>query len=65
MSDCQILKTPQFSRHIFDKDSNFMKIRPMGAEIFPCGRTDMTKLIVAFVVVVVVVAILLTRLIND
>jgi len=44
-----------------------MKIRPMGAEIFPCGRTDMTKLIVAFVVVVVVVvvAILLTRLIND
>jgi len=26
---------------------NFMKIRPVGAELF-CGQTDMTKLIVAF-----------------
>ena len=29
--------------------SNFMKIRPVGAELFHAdGRTDMTKLIVAF-----------------
>ena len=29
--------------------SNFMKIRPVGAELFDAdGRTDMTKLIVAF-----------------
>jgi len=25
-----------------------MKIHPVEAEFFPCGRTDMTKLIVAF-----------------
>jgi len=28
--------------------SNFMKIRPVGAEFFAEGRTDMTKLIVVF-----------------
>jgi hypothetical protein len=28
--------------------SNFMNIHPMGAEFLPCGRTDMTKLIVPF-----------------
>jgi len=29
--------------------SNFMKIRPVGAEMFQAdGQTDMTKLIVAF-----------------
>ena len=29
--------------------SNFMKIRPVGAELYHAeGRTDMTKLIVAF-----------------
>jgi hypothetical protein len=37
---------------IFSKDtrmSNFMKIRPVGAELFHAdGRTDMRKLIVAF-----------------
>jgi hypothetical protein len=41
---------------IFSKDtsvSNFMKIRPVGAELFHAdgrtdGRTEMTKLIVAF-----------------
>jgi len=35
------------SRQIFDKSSksNFMKIRPVGAELFHAdGRTDMTKL---------------------
>ena len=35
------------------KISNFMKIRPVGAELFPAyrrtdGQTDMTKLIFAF-----------------
>jgi len=41
-----------FSRHIFlrvTQISNFMKIRPVGAELFHVdGRTDTTKLIVAF-----------------
>jgi hypothetical protein len=37
----------EVSRQIFDKYS--MKIRPMGAKVFHAeGRTDMTKLIVAF-----------------
>jgi len=30
------------------KYSNFMKIRPVGAEFYADGRTDMTKLIVGF-----------------
>jgi hypothetical protein len=38
--------------HIFSKNttvSNFMKIRPVGAELLhSVGRTDTTKLIVAF-----------------
>jgi hypothetical protein len=40
----------EFSRYIFEKCStNFMKIRPVGAELFHAGgRTDMTNLIVAF-----------------
>jgi len=41
----------EFSRQIFEntKISNFMKILPRGAELFhEDGRTDMTKLIVAF-----------------
>jgi hypothetical protein len=43
----------EFSRQIFEKCSNFMKIRPVGAEIFHAyGRTDlqtgMTNLRVAF-----------------
>ena len=46
----------EFSRQIFEKNtkiSDFMKIRPVGAELFHTdgqtdGRTDMTKLIVAF-----------------
>jgi hypothetical protein len=40
-----------FSQRIFNKSSNinFMKIRPVGAELFPGnGRTDMTKLTAAF-----------------
>jgi hypothetical protein len=35
---------PEFSRQIFEKDaqiSNFMKIRPVGAEVFHMdGKTD-------------------------
>jgi hypothetical protein len=42
----------KFSLKIFKKKtqiSNFMKIRPVGAELFHAdGRTDMTMLIVAF-----------------
>jgi hypothetical protein len=41
----------EFSRQAFEKYSisNFMKIRPMGAELFPAdGPTDVTKLIVGF-----------------
>jgi hypothetical protein len=47
----QILMKLEFSRQ-FSKNnqiSNFTKIRPMGAEFFHAdGRTDMTKVIVAF-----------------
>jgi len=43
---------PEFSQQILEKNpqmSNFMKIRPVGAELFRAdGRTDTTKLIVAF-----------------
>jgi hypothetical protein len=52
---CPILMKLEFSRHIFEKCSNikFYKIRSVGAELFHVdrqmdGRTDMTKLIVAF-----------------
>jgi hypothetical protein len=49
---CQILMKLEFSRQIFEKNFqiwNFMKIRPVGAELFHAdGQTDMTKLIVAF-----------------
>ena len=43
----------EFSQHIFEKIyikiSNFMKIRPVGADLFHADRrTDMTKLKVAF-----------------
>jgi hypothetical protein len=31
---CQILMKLGFSRQIFEKYSNFMKIRPLGAELF-------------------------------
>jgi hypothetical protein len=52
---CPILTTLEFSGQIFEicSISNFMKIRPVGAELFQAdGRTDrqagMTELIVAF-----------------
>jgi len=41
----------EFSRHIFETKqmSNFMKIRPVGADLFHADRRiDMTKLMVAF-----------------
>jgi hypothetical protein len=39
----------EFSVPIFEKYSNFMNIRPMGAELFHADRrTDMTNLIAAF-----------------
>ena len=46
---CQILTKPEFPLQIFENSPNFMKIRPVGAVLFHAdGRTDMTKLIVAF-----------------
>ena len=42
---------PEFFRFTFEKTqiSNFMKIHPVGAELFHADRrTEMTKLIVAF-----------------
>jgi hypothetical protein len=48
---CQILMNLDFCRQILEKFqiSNFMKIRPVGAELFQADRrTDVTKLIVAF-----------------
>jgi len=39
----------EFFRQILEKYSNFMKIRPMGVELYhEDGETDMTKLIVAY-----------------
>jgi hypothetical protein len=46
---CPILMKIEFPRQFFSKNieiSNFMKIRPVGAEQTD-GRTDMTKRIVA------------------
>jgi hypothetical protein len=37
--------TLEFYRHIFERVSNFIKIRPLGSELF---HADMTKLTVAF-----------------
>jgi hypothetical protein len=52
---CRILTELEFSRQIFEKAkiSNFIKIRPVGAELFHADRqtdrqTGMTKLIVTF-----------------
>jgi len=48
---CPILIKLEFFQRIFQniQISNFMKIRPVGAELFHAnGSTDMTKLKVAF-----------------
>jgi hypothetical protein len=50
---CRILIKPEVSRQILEKKktqiSSFIKIRPMGVELFRAGgRTDMTKLIIGF-----------------
>jgi len=47
----QILMKHEYSRHSFEKYpkiSNFMKIRPVGAKFHAHGRTEITKLTVAF-----------------
>ena len=46
---CQILMKLGFSRYISEKSSNtkFHENRSSGSRVLPCGRTDMTKLIVA------------------
>jgi hypothetical protein len=39
----------EFSQQSFEKSSSFIKIRPVGAELFHAdGQTTMTKLAVAF-----------------
>jgi hypothetical protein len=47
---CPILMILEFSTHIFEKSSNiiFNKNPSIWSLVFPCGRTDMTKLIIAF-----------------
>ena len=54
MYSCQISINLEFSPHILEnpKISNFIKIRPVGAELFhgdgQTNRQDMTKLTIAF-----------------
>jgi len=47
---CHILLTLEFSVQIFEKysDIKFYEDPSSGSRVVPCGRTDMTKLIVAF-----------------
>ena len=52
---CPILTKLEYSRHNFEKSSNiiFMKIRPVGAELFhedrwTVGQKDTTKLTASF-----------------
>jgi len=46
---CQIVTKLWISRHIFEKYSNikFHENPSSGSRVVPCGRTDMTKLIIA------------------
>ena len=46
----QVLMKLEFSQQIFDQKANivFHQNRSCGGQIVPCGRTDMTYLIVAF-----------------
>ena len=45
---CPILMKLEFSWHIFEKYSSakFREISSSGSRVVPCGRTDMTELIV-------------------
>jgi hypothetical protein len=49
---CRILMKLEFSRQSFEKKaeiSSFMKIRPVGTELFHAdGQTDTTKIVVVF-----------------
>ena len=47
---CHILMKLEFSQHIFEICSNikFHENSSSVRQVVPCGRTDMTKLIVAF-----------------
>jgi hypothetical protein len=46
---CETLMLLEFSRYIFEKCSSFMKIHPVGAELFHAdGWIDVTELIVGF-----------------
>ena len=47
---CQILMKLEFSRRVLKTTRilNFMKIRPVGVELFHADKQNMTKLIVAF-----------------
>jgi len=47
---CQILMKIEFSRRVLKttRTLNFMKIRPVGVELFHADKQSMTKLIVAF-----------------
>jgi len=47
---CPIIMKLEFSRQIFEKHSNFKfhKNPSIGSRVVPCGRTDMTKLIVVY-----------------
>jgi len=46
----RILSKVEFSRQSFDKYSNikFNENTLSGVQVDPCGRTDMTKLVVSF-----------------
>jgi hypothetical protein len=48
-SSCKIIfnQTRIFPTDVL-KASTFMKIHPSEAELFPCGRTEMTRLVVTF-----------------
>ena len=48
----QILMKLEISRHIFEKRSNitFHENPSKGSRVLPCGKTDMTKLTVAFAI---------------
>ena len=47
---CHILMELEFSQHIYEKHSNgkFRENPSSVSRVVPCGRTDMTKLIVLF-----------------